>query len=540
MKQRTLARAAVAVALSLAATISARAETLVYCSEASPESFNPMLGLGGTTYDANAQIYNRLVELERGSSEIVPALAESWDISKDGLTYTFHLRRGVKWHTRPEFTPTRDFNADDVVFTFDRQRNKDNPYFSVGGGVYEYYDGMGFNELITNVDKVDDYTVRLTLARPDASLLAALTPEPMSIMSAEYADAMLAAGTPDVIDTTPVGTGAFVMIDYQKDSVIRYQAFHDYWARAAGMDDRVAKVENLVFTITPDASVRVAKLRADECQVVRFPNPADVAALKADPNIVTQEAPELYYGYLGYNAQKTPLGDKRVRQALNYATNLDDIMKAVFLGITGQKAAALIPPSLWGSDPNAKPYPYDPEKAKQLLAEAGYPNGFTTKIWAMPVQRPYMPDGERAAELIQADWAAVGVKAEIVTYEWGEYLKRSRDGEHDAVLLGWGYDFADPGQILVLGWTCKAAEVGANRSRWCNPEFDKLVEEAQLVSDQAERTGLYLQAQKIFYEEAPALLIAYPVGYMMSSPKVEGLKPQPVGGQAFFGVSLKQ
>jgi dipeptide transport system substrate-binding protein len=540
MKQHILACAATAGALLVAATMPATADTLIYCSEASPESFNPMLGLGGTTYDANAQIYNRLVELERGSSEIVPALAESWEISKDGLTYTFHLRRGVKWHTRPEFTPTRDFNADDVVFTFDRQRNEDDPYFKVGGGVYEYYYGMGFNELITDVKKIDDYTVQLTLARPDASLLAALTPEPMSVMSAEYAAAMLAAGTPDVIDTTPVGTGAFVMVDYQKDSVIRYQAFDDYWAKAAGMADRVAMVENLIFAITPDASVRVAKLRADECHVMRFPNPADVAALKADPNIVTQEAPELYYGYLGYNAQKEPLGDKRVRQALSYAVNLDDIMKSVFLDVTGQKAAALIPPSLWGSDPDAKSYPYDPQKAKQLLAEAGYPDGFATEIWAMPVQRPYMPNGQRAAELIQADWAAVGVKAKIVSYEWGEYLKRSREGEHQTVLLGWGYDFADPGQILVLGWTCQAAEVGANRSRWCNRDFDKLVEEAQLVSDQAKRTELYLQAQKIFYEEAPALLIAYPVGYIMSSPKVEGLKPQPVGGQAFFGVSLKQ
>jgi dipeptide transport system substrate-binding protein len=177
-------------------------------------------------------------------------------------------------------------------------------------------------------------------------------------------------------------------------------------------------------------------------------------------------------------------------------------------------------------------------RAKQLLAEAGYPNGFKSHLWHMPVQRAYMPNGKAVAEMMQADLAKIGVNVEIVTYEWGEYLKRSREGEHDMVMLGWGYDYADPGQILVLGWTCDAAKVGANRSRWCNKEFDEAVMQAQHSSDQAERSALYKKAQKIFHEEVPALLIDYPVGYTPIRKEVVGFKPHPFGGILFYDVDI--
>ncbi|VDY62751.1 Dipeptide-binding protein [Shimwellia blattae] len=244
--------------LSLAAlTVAAgvQAKTLVYCSEGSPEGFNPQLFTSGTTYDASSvPIYSRLVEFKLGTTDIIPGLAEKWDVSADGKTYTFHLRKGVKWQESKLFKPTRDFNADDVVFSFDRQQNPKNPYHGVSGGSYEYFEGMGLPALITGVKKVDDYTVEFTLSRPEAPFVADLAMDFASILSKEYADNMLKAGTPEKVDLNPIGTGPFQLLQYQKDSRILYKAFPGYWGTKP-------QIDRLVFSITPDASVRYAKLQ---------------------------------------------------------------------------------------------------------------------------------------------------------------------------------------------------------------------------------------------------------------------------------------
>lgn len=174
------------VAMTVAASV--QAKTLVYCSEGSPEGFNPQLFTSGTTYDASSvPLYNRLVEFKIGTTEVIPGLAEKWEVSEDGKTYTFHLRKGVKWHDNKEFKPTRELNADDVVFSFDRQKNAQNPYHKVSGGSYEYFEGMGLPELISEVKKVDDNTVQFVLTRPEAPFLADLAMDFASILSKEYA-----------------------------------------------------------------------------------------------------------------------------------------------------------------------------------------------------------------------------------------------------------------------------------------------------------------------------------------------------------------
>jgi len=194
------------------------------------------------------------VEFERGTTKIAPGLAESWSVSDDGLEYTFNLRKGVKFQTTENFTPSRDFNAEDVVFSFKRQLDKENPYHMISGGTYEYFNGMSMPDLLKDIVAVDDYTVKFMLNRPEAPMIANLAMDFASIMSAEYADQMLKAGTPDMVDQAPVGTGPFQLVAYQKDAVIRYKAHPDYWAGKAKIDD-------LIFAITPDASVRYEKLR---------------------------------------------------------------------------------------------------------------------------------------------------------------------------------------------------------------------------------------------------------------------------------------
>ena len=528
---RTLLLASCAVVLGISLSTAAESKTLIYCSEGSPEGFNPQLYTAGTTFDASSrQVFNRLVEFERGTTNIVPALAESWDISDDGLEYTFHLRPGVKFHTTENFTPTRDLNADDVVFSFMRQLEPEHPFHSVSGGAYEYFNSMSMPDLLKSVEKVDDLTVKFVLNRPEAPMIANLGMDFASIFSAEYADQMAEAGTLENIDLNPVGTGPFQLVAYQKDAVIRYAAHPDYWAGPAA-------IENLVFAITPDASVRYQKLKAGECHVMPYPNPADIEAMREDPDVNLLEQEGLNVGYLAFNAEKEPFTDKRVRQALNMAINKDAIIDAVFQG-AGKVAKNPIPPTIWSYNDTIEDYAYDPEAAKALLEEAGV-SGLKTDIWAMPVQRPYNPNARRMAELIQADWAEVGVDAEIVSFEWGEYLERSKTGEHGTLLLGWTGDNGDPDNFLAVLLGCDGVG-GSNRARWCHEPFENIIQEAKQIADPAERTRLYEEAQVIFKEEAPWATIAHSVVFKPVRNEVQNFKIDPFGGHVFYGVDLTE
>jgi dipeptide transport system substrate-binding protein len=510
----------------------AQAKTFVYCSEGSPEGFNPIFYTSGTTFDATSKnVFEGLTHFKRGTTVIEPGMAERWEVSNDGKTYTFHLRKGVKFQSADHFKPTRDMNADDVLFTFERQWKKDHPYYKVSGGSYEYFDGMSMPDLLNNIVKVDDYTVRFDLNRPEAPMLANLAMDFAVIQSAEYADAMMKKGTPEMIDQWPIGTGPFTFAGYKKDAQIRYTAFEKYWKGKAAID-------KLVFAITPDASVRYAKLKAGECQLMPYPNPADLAAMKADSNINLMQQEGLNVGYLAYNALQKPFDDVRVRKALNHAINKAAIIDTVFQG-AGKPAKNPIPPTIWSYNNATVDDAFDLEGAKKLLAEAGYPNGFEMKLWAMPVQRPYNPNARRMAEVIQADWAKIGVKAEIVSYEWGEYLKRSKDKDRDgAVLLGWTGDNGDPDNFLAVLLGCDGVG-GSNRAQWCYKPFEDLIQKAKVVSDIGERTKLYEQAQIVFKEQAPWATIAHSVVFEPQSKNVVDYKIDPLGGHIFYGVDLK-
>ncbi len=526
-----LGLSAAAVALTMAAPALAQQKTLIYCSEGSPEGFNPAFYTAGTTFDASSrQVFDQLIEFVHGTTEVGPGLAESWEVSDDGLEYTFNLRQGVKFHSNSSFTPTRDFNADDVIFSFERQGDPENPYHNVSNGTYEYYNSMSMPDLIDHIEKVDDYMVKFVLTRPEAPMIANLGMDFASIFSAEYADAMMEAGTPEKVDQEPIGTGPFQFVGYQKDAVIRYQANPDYWQGAPAID-------NLVFAITPDASVRYQKLQAGECHVMPYPNPSDVEAMKADPSIQVLEQEGLNVGYLAYNTQMPPFDDPTVRKALNMAIDKNAIVEAVFQG-SAKVATNPIPPTIWSYDDSIQDDPYDPEAAKQMLEEAGVTD-LSTSIWAMPVQRPYNPNARRMAELIQEDWSKIGVNADIVTYEWGEYLERSKATDRDgAVLLGWTGDNGDPDNFLAVLLGCDGVG-GANRAQWCYEPFEEVIQEAKSATSREDRVALYQEAQEIFKEQAPWATIAHSIVYMPMRQEVTGYKIDPFGGHVFYGVDLE-
>ncbi len=508
-------------------------KTFVYCAETSPTFLNPQFATDGITLDATGQaIYDRLIGFEGDTTNVIPALAEKWDVSEDGKTYVFHLRKGVKFHSNKNFKPTRDFNADDVLFSFNRQLDPNHPYHKVSGANYEYFIGMDMPNIIDKIEKLDDYTVKISLKVPNAPFLANLGMDFTSIFSAEYADQMMKAGTPEKVDNDPIGTGPFQFVDYQKDSSIRYKAFPEYWKGKA-------KIDRLVFSITPDASVRLAKLQKGECHAAPYPNPADIETLKKDPNINLMTKPGLNVGYLHFNTEKAPFNNQKVRQALSYAINKDAIIESVYQG-SGEKAKNPIPPTMWSYNDDVKDYDYDPEKAKALLKEAGFENGFETEIWAMPVSRPYNPNARRMAELIQEDWKKVGVNAKIVSYEWGEYLKRLRNGEHTTGMMGWNGDNGDPDNFLNTLLSCASVKAGANYARFCNADFDKLLDEAVQSNDHAKRTELYKQAQVFFKEQAPWVTIAHSTTYFPVRKEVKGYIVSPFSLHDFYPVDLEE
>lgn len=507
------------------------AKTLVYCSEGSPENFYPGINTTGTSFDAGVQIYNTPVAFERGGTKVIPALAEKWTISPDGTVYTFSLRKGVKFHANKNFKPSRDFNADDFIFSIDRQWNKEDPYFKVTSSNHSYFDDMGMPKLLKSVEKVDEYTVKIVLNAPEAPFLANMAMPHNGVQSKEYAIAMLKAGTPEKIDQEPLGTGPFMLVQYQKDALIRYKAFPQYWAGKAKIDD-------LIFAITPDASVRWAKLQKGECHVMPYPNPADLAAIRKDPDVKVLEQPGLNIGYLAYNTTKKPFDDVRVRKAVNMAIDKKAIVDAVYLG-TGVPAINPIPPTMWSYNKSVKDDAYNPTEAKKLLAAAGLANGFTTDLWAMPVQRPYNPNAKRIAELMQADLAKVGIKAEIKSFEWGEYRKRMQAGEHQMGMLGWTGDNGDPDNFLnnLLGCT-SAKSNGSNVAKFCYQPFEDLIQKAKVTSNQAERTTLYEKAQVIFKEQAPWFTIAHAVAIKPVRKEVIDFKISPFGTHEFYGVDM--
>ncbi len=534
MKSRNLFAAALMVGTILTAG-AAQAKSLVYCSEGSPENFTPAINTTGTSFDAARPVYNRLVQFTPGTTTVAPALAESYDVSTDGLTVTFKLRKGIKFHSGVNgFTPTRDMTAEDVIWSFNRMWKAEHPYAKVSAGAYDYFNDMSMPDLLASIEKgADDLTVVFKLKKPNAPILANLAMDFAAIHSAEYADFLTKKGTPEQFDQMPVGTGSFQYVDYQKDAVIRYKAFAEGWAGKP-------KVDDLIYAITPDATARYAKLKANECQIMIAPNPADLDAMRKDPDVQLLEQAGLNIGYMAMNAQKPPFDKIEVRKAIAMAIDRDAILKEVYQG-AGQKAKNPIPPTMWSYDDSTVDIEYNPEKAKEMLKAAGVEN-LQSDLWWMPVQRPYNPNAKRMAEMIQSDLAKVGITVSLVSYEWGEYRKRMQAGEHQMGFLGWTGDNGDPDNFLsvLLGCDKDGKPNGNNIPKWCNAAFQADIVKAAEISDQTERTKLYVDAQKIVAAETPWLNIAHSTVFEPLRKSVTGYKVSPLGSHEFQDVDVAE
>ena len=502
-------------------------DTFVFCSVGSPSSFNPQLATDGPSFNASSSpIYNRLVEFEHGKTKLIPALAESWEISEDAKTYTFRLREDVKFHTTEYFTPTRNMNADDVIFSFMRQKDESHPYHNVSGGLYKYFESMGMGELIDSIKKIDDYTIVMQLTRPEAPFLANLAMDYASILSKEYADQLAKKNQQQQIDQQPIGTGPFQFKKYMKDSIVRFESHPAYFKGEP-------KIKKMVFSINTDASVRTQKLLNGECHLLNEPAPQDLEKIRASKQHKVTSAPGLNVGYLAFNTSKKPFDNKLVRQAINHALNKDSYMEAIYLN-QATPAVNPLPPTIWSYNKNIEPYEYSIEKAKDLLKQAGYENGFEAELWTLPVSRPYNPNGKKMGEMMQADLAKIGIKVKLITYDWSTYLDKTRKGEHDMAQLGWSGDNGDPDNFLNILLSCEAIEGGNNISKWCDKKYSGLVQKARTETDTETRTKLYEQAQEIFHQEAPWAPIAHATVFKAMDKNLQGYKINPLSVEQFY------
>jgi dipeptide transport system substrate-binding protein len=336
-----------------------------------------------------------------------------------------------------------------------------------------------------------------------------------------------------MIDTNPIGTGPFEFAGFQPDIAVRYRAFAGYWGGRQPID-------TLVFSVTPNAAVRLTKLKSGECHVIPFPNPGDRQTIEADPNLKFLEQEGFNIGYLALNTSKPPFNDVRVRRAINMAIDKAAIIEAVYQG-AGVVAKNPLPPTLPAYNDDIEDYPYDPAAAQKLMIEAGLADGFDTDLWYIPVSRPYNPNGKRVAELIQYDLAKIGIRATLMSDDWSAYRQRLQNGETSMALYGWTGDNGDPDNFLDVLLGCTAARIGGNNiARWCNTDYDRLVTEAKLTTNNEQRTRYYREAQVIFHNDAPWVPLAHSVVFMATRANVTGFKMDPLGRHAFEGVDLSE
>lgn len=499
----------------------AKGGTFIFGRGGDSVGLDPALEEDGESFKVCDNIYDTLVQYEDGSTDLEPGLAEKWESSEDGLTWTFYLRKGVKFH---DGTP---FNADAVLFSLNRQHDKTHPFHNVSGS-YVYWVATGLAEIVDKITAIDDFTIQITLKTAYAPFIYTIAITPFAIVSPTAVEKW-----GDEYFNNPVGTGPFKFSRWDKKDKIVLIANDDYWGGRPNLD-------RVVFRSIPDNAIRLIELQQGGLHAMEFPNPDDLQQIEKDDTLHLLTQPGMNIGYLAMNFDKPPLDNQKVRLAINHAINKTAIIEHLYQGL-GMPAKNPIPPTLWSYDDTIQDYAYNPELAKKLLEEAGFPNGFETTLWALPVPRPYIPDGRALAEVIQSDLRKIGIETKIVTYDWGTYLEKTKNGEHDMAMLGWSADLGDPDNFFYFLLSKSSAEKPAgNIAFYRSDEMQNVLEKARATSDKDERDALYKEAQRIFHKDVPWVPLAHAKQILVINKRVKNLKLQPLNWKYFQKVSLER
>jgi peptide/nickel transport system substrate-binding protein len=494
-------------------------DTLVFGRGGDSTSLDPSRVTEGESFKVTVNLYETLLNFGEQDTTINPGLATEWEPSEDGLTYTFKLREGVKFHDGT------DFNADAVVKNFDRWANGDTEKFP-------YYDSMfgGFKgdegHVIESVTADGDSTVIIKLTRPQAPFLKNIAMSMFAIASPtafEKGD--------DQFERNPVGTGPFKFVNWKPNETITIEKFDDYW------DEGLPKLKRIIFSSIPDNSARLNALLAGDIELADGINPSDGKSIEDNEKLQLFERPSMNVGYLGLTVTRPPFDKKEVRQAINYAIDKQSIIDSFFEG-RANVAKNPMPPSISGYNNDVEEYEYNPEKAKELLKAAGLEEGFEMELWAMPVPRPYMPDGKKVAEVIQKNLADIGITAKIVSHEWATYLELASKGDADAFMLGWTGDNGDADNFLYT--LLDKDTIGSNNyTYYSNDKLHDILMAAQTEVDEDKRNELYKEAQTIIHEDAPWVPLAHSTPLLGGAKDLSGFVPHPTGSDLLSNVEFK-
>lgn len=497
--------------------------TLVYGRGADSVSLDPINVTDGESIRVTHNIYETLLEYDH-NLELQPKLATEYSSSEDGLTWTFQLREGVKFHDGT------DFNADAVVFNFERWMDPENPYHE---GDFPYYPFLygGFkgdeNHLIESVTATDEHELEIVLKRKTAPFLSYLAISMFGIASPAAIE-QYGAG----IGENPVGTGPFKFEEWNRNNTITLSKNEEYWMEGKPYLDQV------IYQVIPENSARLNALQTGEIDIVDGMNASDTTIVEDTDGMELIKRPSFNIGYMAFNMEKEPFDDPLVRKAINMAIDKEEIVDAFYNGLA-DPATSPLPPSLWSHDESLEKYDYNVEEAKKLLAEAGYEDGFTTELHTMSNPRPYLPEPVKIAEAIQSDLAEIGITAEIVSSEWATYLEDTKNGKHSMAMYGWTGVMADPDNFLYPNLSKTNAEVPAqNIAFYKSDEFTSLITEARETIDQDKRTELYQEAQQLFQEDTPWVMLAYTTPPLAQSDYVEGYNPHPMSNDLMTDVYL--
>lgn len=486
----------------------AKEKVLIVGQGAEPVTLDPQNATDNPSEEVNRHIYDGLVEFDEHLN-IKPALAYKWTVSKDGLVWTFYLRKGIKFHSGAEF------DAYAVKKNFDRIITKRLRRTAL------------YKPFIKEIKVVDKYTVQFILKIPFGAFLHHLAHGAGLILDPTYIDKNAD------IKHHPSGTGPFIFKEWIPGDHITLVANKNYWKGKP-------KIDKIIFKTIPEDTSRTMMLETGELDIAERVSPFDIPRLKKNKDIVVSITPSLRVIYILMNTQKEIFKDVRVRQALNYAVDREAICKNILKGLA-EPANGPLAPLTWGYA-DIKKYTYDPEKAKKLLAEAGWKDvdgdGILEKDGKKFIVQLATPHGRylmdyKVAEAVQGYLSNIGIKAKLWTADWATYLARLRKpvdkATHELALLGWAPSTGDADWVLrPLFATNMWAPIGGNRAFYSNKEVDKLIEEGMKTVDPKKRAEVYRKAQKIIIHDAPWIFLHVQKDVIGYRKKVHGVVELPI------------
>jgi peptide/nickel transport system substrate-binding protein len=492
----------------------ARADTtLVIDLAADPTGLDPEAVTNNTSNFIMGTIYDSLIRYKPGTAEPAPGVAERWEVSADGRTYTFHLRHGIRFQ---DGTP---LDASAVIWNVDRLLNKNNPQFIYNTGTVEGHIDDTFGGL-TGYRAIGDDTVEYSFKEPVAPFLNSIAMEGNGLVGPAAA-----AKWGKDYRNHPVGSGPFVFREHRARDQVILDANPDYW-------NGRPKVDHLVFKEYPEPQAAVLALKRGEMQILCDVSTQSVPAIRSDPNLELLTQPGLTASGVALPVDVPPFNDKRVRQALNYAVDKEALNKGLFQGLAVTMTSPL-PNGIFGFDASLKGYPYDPEKAKQLLADAGVKD-LKVEFLTYNSPRGYNPVGAALAVAIQGYLKKIGVDVEVRQMEVGAFISTVRAGTYKGwTLQGWTTTNGDPDNFIGELFGGRAIPIH-NWSHYHDPTVDRLIAEAVAATDRTQRAAIYQEAQRKVLEDAPWLFINSTTQIRAIRKSVKGLRLNPL--QMFYGI----